>query len=304
MRFVWGMGTEVSRSPEGKAMSASLDERYQGGALLTPSAIMQITSMCRLLETAPPERVHSGSLRCPLRDFEKESAAAGAQWPASSLDTLMRLRSVAGRDRDLVGFDSSGQVSWLAVTVSMGGSDSPRTQSAWFEKAFQWSEELPGATLHGWYTEPSFAWMEAMDEALFGTASVLLNTAMFTGATLFFLTGSARVAASTLFGVFAVLFCFMGWLGLRGFPFGAIEGIGIGIFIGFSCDYCVHVSQAYFVDLRGDRKLFKEKKEGMKEYFYNVAIVSSDENPHPLKSVAETVFHHAGPSLYGAALTT
>ena len=204
--------------------------RYQGGKLTSPSAVLQVTAFCRLLESAPPQHVSAETLRCPLRTMQRQSEEAGSDWPISESDTLATLREIAKGNPDLVGFDKSGGVSWLSVTIyQIGGGPS---QAIWFEKELKWSKEIQGAALQGgWLTSASFAWMEAMDEALYGTASVLLNTAMFTGATLFFLTGSLRVVFSTLFGVFAVLFCFVGWLGLRGFAFGAIEGIGIGIFI-------------------------------------------------------------------------
>jgi hypothetical protein len=229
VRFVWGMSTQISRTPEGKAVAAYLDMRYQGGKLISTSAVLQIINFCQLLESAPPSHVSVGTLRCPLRTVQQRSADQGVDWPLSESDTLSRLREEAERAPDLIGFDESGQVSWLSVTVNMIGGGG--AQASWFEKELKWSEEIQGATLQGWLTASSFAWTEAMDEAIYGSASVLLNTAMFTGATLFFLTGSLRVVASTLFGVFTVLFCLIGWLGLRGFPFGAIEGIGIGIFI-------------------------------------------------------------------------
>ena len=46
-------------------------------------------------------------------------------------------------------------------------------------------------------------------------------------------------------GVFAVLVCFVGYLEQRGYGLGIVEAIATTIFIGFACDYCVHVAQAH-----------------------------------------------------------
>ena len=81
-----------------------------------------------------------------------------------------------------------------------------------------------------------------------------------------------------------MLFCFVGYLGVRRLPFGAVEGIGIGIFIGFSCDYCVHIVQIFYHSIHAAKQIPRQLIK--------------------MEAIANIVCHHAGPSLYGAALTT
>ena len=112
--------------------------------------------------------------------------------------------------------------------------------------------------------------MEAIDEAVGGTAGCVISGALLTMATLLLFTGSPSLAATTIGGVVVVLVCFVGYLSQRGFQLGVIEAIATTIFIGFACDYCVHVCQVH------------RSSSG---------------------SLAHTLCH-AGPSLYSAALTT
>ena len=274
---------------DGNPLQAFLDERYQHDELLAPEAQLQIVTICRFFEQAPRLHVHENSVRCPLLDLQRRVQANGKPWPASSTETLDYLHQVSVRDPTLVGLDPTGRVTWLAVTVAMNaGSRSPpellKNQSMWFDEALKWSHRLPVAPLRGWFTATGFTWMELINESLFGTGAVILNTFLFTGGTLLLLTGKGTVAGATLLGVGLILICFVGYLGNRGLPFGAVEGIGIGIFIGFSCDYCVHIS-----------KIFDEALGHAK----SVPTIDI-----PISSVAEATCKHCGPSLYGAALTT
>ena len=80
-------------------------------------------------------------------------------------------------------------------------------------------------------------------------------------------------------GVFAVLICFVGYLVQRGYRMGIVEAIATTIFIGFACDYCVHIAQVHSAQRGGG---------------------GGGRGAERLTRTLE----HAGPSLYGAALTT
>ena len=80
-------------------------------------------------------------------------------------------------------------------------------------------------------------------------------------------------------GVFAVLICFVGYLVQRGYRLGIVEAIATTIFIGFACDYCVHIAQVHSAQRGGGG------------------------GGRGAERLTRTLVH-AGPSLYGAALTT
>ena len=75
------------------------------------------------------------------------------------------------------------------------------------------------------------------------------------------------------------LLCFLGYVSSRGFAFGPIEAVALTVFIGFACDYCVHTSQLYHMW----RPVLRHQGG---------------------EAVFTRTLAHAGPSLYGAALTT
>ena len=77
-----------------------------------------------------------------------------------------------------------------------------------------------------------------------------------------------------------MLVCFVGYLAQRGYGLGIVEAIATTIFIGFACDYCVHISQVHA----------------------SVAVRDGG-GPRGVERLVRTLTH-AGPSLYGAALTT
>ena len=88
-------------------------------------------------------------------------------------------------------------------------------------------------------------------------------------------------------GVFAVLICFVGYLVQRGYRLGIVEAIATTIFIGFACDYCVHIAQVH-ASMR--HASVAEQRGG-------------GGGGGGAERLTRTLVH-AGPSLYGAALTT
>lgn len=146
-----------------------------------------------------------------------------------------------------------------------------KSAASWFEGVSVRFNDIAaerGSVLFGWQTSSAWIWMEAIEEAVGGTAGCIVSGALLTLATLLLFTGSPSLAAATIAGVAVVLICFVGYLAQRGFRLGVIEAVATTIFIGFACDYCVHVCQVH----RGG-------------------------------SLARTLAH-AGPSLFSAALTT
>ena len=122
--------------------------------------------------------------------------------------------------------------------------------------------------------------MEALDEAVGGTAGCVLSGALLTLAALLLLTGRATVALATMGGVVVVLGAFFAYLVARGYAFGMVEAIAITIFIGFACDYCVHVAQIH----RSAAAVPPRRLSGA--------------------GALQRTLTHAGPALLSSALTT
>ena len=111
-----------------------------------------------------------------------------------------------------------------------------------------------------------------------GTASCLLSGVLLVLA-LVLLTGRVTIAFVTFVGLAAVLNIFFAYLTVRDYTFGMIESIAITIFIGFACDYCVHIAQTHIC---------------------TIAEIGSLDAVHKIKRT----LGHAGPALFSSALTT
>ena len=294
--FVWGIEPKPSRGLiDGVAHTASLDRSQR---LLSAQSQRLAVALCDFLEReAPPWHVRPGSVHCPMARLRERRAAAGRSWPvadeAEALYELSQLAkseaseegtgSVAGYSTNAhVGLDRDvgATVGWMAVSLhtnvlrtGTGSSRALLDSANWFEgvsDAHNAAAAASGAPLVVWQTSKAYAWMEVMNEAVGGTAAVMISGSLLTVATLIIFTRSVQLALATMGGVLVVLACFMGYLVQRGGALGVMEAIAATIFIGFSCDYAVHVLQAH---RNGGHRL-------------------------------AVTLAHAGPSLTSAALTT
>ena len=282
--FVWGIKDEPKRNLlDGRPIGASLDSGQQR-ILLEQSSQQLIAEHCEFLELLPPWRVVDGTVDCPLLVLKRDRKQRGMPWPLGPEELLPALRDLPRTAfTNKIGIEedaATGQQSiiWIAASAdtnvrSDGGPTEMREAAEYFEGVTDDTNERAsrlGSSLRGWQTSASYIWMEAIEEAVSGTAGCVVSGAVLTAATLLLFTGSPGLMFATLVGVFAVLICFIGYLVERGYELGVIEAIATTIFIGFACDYCVHVAQVH----RSAAGSFRHTLE------------------------------HAGPSLYGAALTT
>ena len=109
--------------------------------------------------------------------------------------------------------------------------------------------------------------------------SRLLKAGVLLVLALVLLTGRVTIAFVTFVGLAAVLNIFFAYLTVRDYTFGMIESIAITIFIGFACDYCVHIAQTHIC---------------------TIAEIGSLDAVHKIKRT----LGHAGPALFSSALTT
>ncbi|KAL1503156.1 hypothetical protein AB1Y20_011215 [Prymnesium parvum] len=282
INLVWGMHAKPSRTfIDGKPISASLDATQP---LLDQKSQHLIAKLCEYLESAPPWHVRPGSLKCPIRDLQREREAEGSSWPVPENELLSLLVPMTQRDdwvqSHLALSEVNGEVALAYVMVSLkanvlaeGSAQALKSEAGWFEGLIRRHNAVAaeaGSNLRGWQTSSAWVWMEAIDEAVGGTAGCIASGALLTFSTLLLFTGSFSLALSTIGGVTVILICFVGYLTQRGYPLGVIEAIATTIFIGLACDYCVHLCQTH---RNGDASLLQ-------------------------------TLSHAGPSLYSSALTT
>ncbi|KOO27414.1 hypothetical protein Ctob_009964 [Chrysochromulina tobinii] len=264
IHFVFGIKATPRRGLiDGIPTGSDLDTAQQA-VLLDGLSQELIAALCERLELAPPYHVLPGTIKCPLLTLKRKRLAAAAAWPVPADDVLPLLRSLelSAEASQLVGVRKDAiterqSIIWLAVSahtnvpsggVGEGSTAALRAESEWFEGVALTANEkaaAEGSILRGWQTSSAYVMMEAFDEVVSGTAGCVISGALLTAATLLILTGSLSLTISTLVGVVVVLICFIGYLVERGYELGVIEAIATTIFIGFACDYCVHIGQVY-----------------------------------------------------------
>ena len=219
--FVWGMAAAPSRALDGKPTSASFDA---GAPLLSSTAQRLIARLCAYLETAPAYRVRAGTLQCPMLELMRARHAEGLPWPvpeAEALGALVELArasesaaamlgAVADADAD-VNADAeradSMRLAWVGVRVKTnvpaeGGSAAQlKPEAEWYEGLVQQLNSEAAAAgmpeLRGWQSSEAWVWMEALSEAVSGTAGCVVSGALLTMATLLLLTGSLATSSAT-----------------------------------------------------------------------------------------------------------
>ena len=179
VHFVWGMEARPDRELlSGRPLTASLDLAQP---LLSAASQLLMVELCDFLSTSPPWRVRQGSLRCPMAEVRKEREAAGMEWPVQSgaeLESVLAELAVSKPWlNQLVGV-REGRIVWLAVQVrsnvlSEGAPQDLLAAADWFE-GVSLAHNARGEGLSGWQTSAAWIWMEALDEAVGGTAGCLL----------------------------------------------------------------------------------------------------------------------------------
>ena len=300
VHFVWGLHQTPTRHLlTGAPLSASADPLVQR-TLLSETSQELIAQFCERLESAPPWRIRPGSLRCPMLELKRSREGAATSWPVPTANetrhALAELASNPSWEQEMVGLrrdDDEIVVEWLLASVlsnvaTDASTNALREAAEWFEAASDAGNAdaaRVGSRLRGWQTSASWVWMEAVTEVVTGTAGCVISGTILTAAVLLLFTCSPMLACATLLGVLCVLICFVGYLVQREYTLGVVEAIATTIFIGIACDYCVHVCSvaSHAQPQRADQ----------------MASQADDR-----ANVITEALTRAGPSLYGAALTT
>lgn len=318
VRFVWGMPRSPQRKMDGTPLSTIIST---GEDVLSPTLLERLAALCLFLEGAPPARVQKGSVQCPVRTLQQRVEAEGSRWPPTreiaqryllelfasqpvAMADLIGVTSTANsewRSVDAVidspapeaEFVESHTIEWLCIsartnTLSLGSASRLRSEADWFEGLMDQINSLGNAAAQasltkGWQSSEAWVWMEFLDETIKGTAGVLISSVMLTMGILMLLLGSIRLSILTMACVGLVIVLFVGYVALRLYTFGPAEAVSVSIFVGFACDYCVHVAQVYEIcSVQSKRQL-------------------------SIGSAADTLLEtlrHTGPPLAGAAMTT
>ena len=211
--FVWGMAGAPLRTIDGKPTSASFDA---GAPLLSPTAQRLIARLCAYLETAPAYRVRAGTLQCPMLELMRARHTEGLPWPvpeAEALGALAELARTSDSAAAMIGAVADAEqaggvhLAWVGVRVKTnvpaeGGSAAQlKPEAEWYEGLVQQLNSEAAAAgmpeLRGWQSSEAWVWMEALSEAVSGTAGCVVSGALLTMATLLLLTGSVAVSGAT-----------------------------------------------------------------------------------------------------------
>ena len=207
MHFVYGIKGRPERAVlDGRPLNAPLDQ-YQQSLLLDGSSQALMAELCEQLELSPPWHVAPGSLKCPMLVLKRHQVSAGGAWPLPADDVLSTLREIGlgAETARLVGVHedlSTGEqsISWLAASAhanvqAQGSTTQLRAEAEWYEHVALEANSAAAAASSGlrcWQTSSAYIWMEAIDEAVSGTAGCVLSGALLTAATLLLFTGKAN----------------------------------------------------------------------------------------------------------------
>ena len=151
-----------------------------------------------------------------MLELMRARRAEGLPWPVPEAEALGALAGLARTSESAAAMlgavadaEQPGGVrlAWVGVRVKTnvpaeGGSAAQlRPEAEWFEGLMQQLNREAAAAglagLRGWQSSEAWVWMEALSEAVSGTAGCVVSGALLTMATLLLLTGSVAVSGAT-----------------------------------------------------------------------------------------------------------
>ena len=335
----------VLASPRAQKHIAELCQELE---LSPPWRVRPSSLRCPLLELQRQRKRDKQPWPLPSSELlgALSNLAATKTWVSNHVGIAEGARHTSGSQRGGDIGMSNYSVSWLSVSIrsnilTEGAPAELREMAAWFEgvsatanakavaEAMNASMSAGTAangslepSLEGWQASSAWIWMEALEEAVIGTASCIISGALLTMATLLLFTCSIRLASATILGVLVVLVSFVGYLSARGYTFGVVEAIATTIFIGFACDYCVHVlSVAKTISSHDSSANQVISVNSGHQHHGSIEHHKSRQPQRDIPSAEDSLrdnataddfrlsllaatLGHAAPSLYGAALTT
>jgi len=235
----------------------SFDPDFRADA---PSVQRQLMRACT--EAADDPAMIIVNENCWIKEFRTHLRAKGDLFPVRStrFPTLMlefaatALLPNGVSVQDQLWFDGNGQVQATFISLDVGLSyDSTRAttimayQELWDDYATELNNDAPAGATGSWHT--SRLWIRAeAEQAIIGSTMMTMMVSAgcgFLGA-LSFTQGDLALALMVVFCVLGVTIMLAFWMTVvMGWGYGAVEVLGLIVFVGYSITYSLHIAHKY-----------------------------------------------------------
>eukprot|EP00929_Paragymnodinium_shiwhaense_P118382 TRINITY_DN90300_c0_g1_i1.p1 TRINITY_DN90300_c0_g1~~TRINITY_DN90300_c0_g1_i1.p1 ORF type:complete len:1938 (+),score=383.34 TRINITY_DN90300_c0_g1_i1:179-5992(+) len=241
-----------------------------------PSAQLALMRLCSELENARHE-LAVRRVDCFAEPFRRNLEARSESFPTSPgsqvherLASWLEESKNSGGGRlwqNYVGFvgdpTAKPQVQWLQVRVvtdlpwKMAAADAWRWAERWDnfvneENYYERNGPSSGARAKnrglGMIFHTSRLWVRAETEIRLVNSTLFCAclSVFFAMITMLFFLGNFAIAMYLMCGIICVVLCLAALMfGIFGWPFGAVEAVGLIIVVGFSVDYSLHIAESY-----------------------------------------------------------
>ena len=176
-----------------------------------------------------------------------------AFFPASFQQFMVNTQGVFKSDVETTANNYKGKILWLSLRFRLNAAvaDGAFALQPLYLKWKKFMDETvnPGSPAElgpAQIVSAHFTSMDTEIAIIMSTVeSFLMSNAICLGAVLIF-TGDLAISLYTMFAIMMIVVTLLGFLfGVMGFSFGAIEAVGVTIFVGMSVDYCLHLAHGY-----------------------------------------------------------
>jgi hypothetical protein len=192
-----------------------------------------------------------------FRIFLKSRGEPGYPLPGDDIHKFLKLfiGSGYGKDyRDHVGFTADGsRVRWLKAKFytdlprDMPASDAWKWLTNWDTFIEEQNDRFKGSgTGKMFHTSSLWVRAETEERLIQSTLFCAAFSVLFALVAVTLFLGNVALAVYLILGIICVIICLAGIMfGIMGWKFGAVEAVGLIVFVGFSVDYSLHMAESY-----------------------------------------------------------
>jgi hypothetical protein len=219
------------------------------------------TALEEICKRTPTEkaRLNARETKCFVEDFRAFLQIKGQQYPLPGMQVHQRLfefmESFYGKPyRELVGFSKDGsRLLWLRVKTwtNLPVDMAAKEAWEWSEKWDKYVEEINGlyrGSGTGAMFHISELWVRAQTETrlIESTLTCAAVSVAFSLLAVMMFLGNLVLAVYLILCIVCVIICLAATMfGIIGWKFGAVEAVGLIVFVGFSVDYSLHMAESF-----------------------------------------------------------
>ena len=148
--------------------------------------------------------------------------------------------------------DYRGRINWVALTFrcnvdkNSGAQTLLPTQKEWLKVFQQFNAANPKSVGEGRMISDAFTKMDTEIGIIYSTITSFAVSNLICLVCVIVFTGDLVVSVFTMLSIILIVITLMGFLfAVMGYTFGAIEAVGVTIFVGMSVDYALHMAHGY-----------------------------------------------------------